>query len=251
MGECEICAVCQEQIPNMEESMMWPSCHHKLHTTCALQLAQYDVRCPVCRCSSVPRRQSHFVLRLREALTTLFDDDLHVRGHAVPGNHHIFVLDPSQPDVAFPPRPPAVASDAPADANPNVETTAVTEALTEVSTSPHLVEQEVARIRRQYMQRRRCVLRGDTRLSDVDKRRRDNEREMTRLDKDLVRRWSQVQRDAWRDDDELKGLRKQYNLARNRFNRARRIVEDRVTQVIGPPPEMHIVLQDDDDGGAA
>ena len=44
-----ICPVCLDPIANDEHAIYMPSCKHRLHTGCALNAAQYDARCPVCR----------------------------------------------------------------------------------------------------------------------------------------------------------------------------------------------------------
>lgn len=43
------CPVCIEAVAFGENRMCMPQCGHVVHTTCALNAAQYDVRCPVCR----------------------------------------------------------------------------------------------------------------------------------------------------------------------------------------------------------
>lgn len=46
----DICPICLEAIDtSSKDSLFWPSCNHKVHTLCALNAAQYDVRCPMCR----------------------------------------------------------------------------------------------------------------------------------------------------------------------------------------------------------
>ena len=45
--EGDDCAVCCE--PLSSGTLCLPGCDHRLHVACALTLAQYDSRCPVCR----------------------------------------------------------------------------------------------------------------------------------------------------------------------------------------------------------
>ena len=46
----DVCPICLEQVDaSCNDSLLWPSCGHKVHTLCALNAAQYDVRCPMCR----------------------------------------------------------------------------------------------------------------------------------------------------------------------------------------------------------
>lgn len=51
------CAICYEPMEAAETCAM-PLCGHRLHVACVIQAAQYDVRCPICRCHDpaiVPR----------------------------------------------------------------------------------------------------------------------------------------------------------------------------------------------------
>ena len=41
----DICAICLEEGCNFT----FPGCGHPFHSTCALQMAQYNIHCPVCR----------------------------------------------------------------------------------------------------------------------------------------------------------------------------------------------------------
>lgn len=46
----DICPICLgEMKESCNDSLLWPSCNHRVHTLCALNAAQYDVRCPMCR----------------------------------------------------------------------------------------------------------------------------------------------------------------------------------------------------------
>lgn len=43
------CPICLETIKDTDNTLRMPVCMHKIHTQCALQAAQYDMRCPLCR----------------------------------------------------------------------------------------------------------------------------------------------------------------------------------------------------------
>ena len=45
----ECCAVCQDELAEPSTTLSLPGCGHRFHTVCALNNAQYDARCPVCR----------------------------------------------------------------------------------------------------------------------------------------------------------------------------------------------------------
>ena len=49
MGDQDTCPICLERGVDLR----WPGCGHRFHALCALQMAQYDLRCAVCR--SVPK----------------------------------------------------------------------------------------------------------------------------------------------------------------------------------------------------
>lgn len=51
MEEDEECCICLADVSPAGESafMAFPGCGHRMHVLCALQQAQYRVRCPVCR----------------------------------------------------------------------------------------------------------------------------------------------------------------------------------------------------------
>ena len=44
------CPICFEELGESIENCAMPLCHHKVHVRCLLQAAQYDLRCPICRC---------------------------------------------------------------------------------------------------------------------------------------------------------------------------------------------------------
>ena len=44
-----VCPICLDDLDDAGTTMCMPTCNHRVHTWCALQAAQYDVRCPVCR----------------------------------------------------------------------------------------------------------------------------------------------------------------------------------------------------------
>ena len=50
--EVDLCPICLEPFDRANPSMNMPSCNHALHVRCALSAAQYDVRCPICRCKN-------------------------------------------------------------------------------------------------------------------------------------------------------------------------------------------------------
>ena len=55
------CPVCQDVFTHQDNVCKMPVCHHTIHVSCALNAAQYDVRCPLCRTSDpsiVPKDQA-------------------------------------------------------------------------------------------------------------------------------------------------------------------------------------------------
>lgn len=45
----DVCAVCTGALEAHEPVLRLPGCNHTFHVSCALNFAQYDCRCPVCR----------------------------------------------------------------------------------------------------------------------------------------------------------------------------------------------------------
>lgn len=70
MTDAHVCTVCMENIPEDGTGVTcWPSCGHTFHTTCALQCAQYDVRCPMCRANHPDITQR--IITVTEALQSV------------------------------------------------------------------------------------------------------------------------------------------------------------------------------------
>ena len=42
------CPICLEEV-DPTDALPWPGCGHPMHAICALNHAQYDIRCPICR----------------------------------------------------------------------------------------------------------------------------------------------------------------------------------------------------------
>lgn len=57
MAEVSLCPICLDAI-DADHCLSMPICGHHVHTVCALNAAQYDVRCPVCR-----RKDDRVVIR--------------------------------------------------------------------------------------------------------------------------------------------------------------------------------------------
>lgn len=49
MNDSDLCPVCLDPV-DAENHLAMPGCGHRVHVVCALSAAQYDPRCPVCRC---------------------------------------------------------------------------------------------------------------------------------------------------------------------------------------------------------
>ena len=45
----DVCPICLESLSVSENTLSMPVCGHTVHVSCALNAAQYDTRCPVCR----------------------------------------------------------------------------------------------------------------------------------------------------------------------------------------------------------
>ena len=62
VDDCQVCIMSDDECPVCYESLhscattSYPGCGHRFHVTCMLTFAQYNARCPVCRCEGVEMR---------------------------------------------------------------------------------------------------------------------------------------------------------------------------------------------------
>lgn len=95
---------------------------------------------------------------------------------------------------------------------------------------------------RRYQQRRRRLIRSNARMKTLDQRVRDSEKERTKFATDIRKEWQSAQRQCWQTHVPLVTLRQQYDRARNRASRNRRILDQFVEDAIGAPPSLGVVL---------
>lgn len=103
--------------------------------------------------------------------------------------------------------------------------------------------QQQERIASRHQRRRADVIRTHPSLSKIRNRMRENERLFVKLDKELDRTWSRLQRRMWSEHETVVDMRRQRNRARNRYNADRRKLDARLAPLIGEAPELtvHIV----------
>lgn len=68
MEDEDICPICLEPLDDPEnDSLKMPVCRHRVHVRCALESAQYDARCPLCRNDCITPRRDDSILHRFEA----------------------------------------------------------------------------------------------------------------------------------------------------------------------------------------
>jgi len=268
-GDDDCCAVCLDVL-SQSDTLRWPACAHRLHVQCALQLAQYSPRCPVCRKEAfAPRRRDlsevvgdivqalpppppdggdHLVtVRPRRGPTII--DVRHVVRAPTPALPWPFVGAPTMTGGSPPytARPASTASapalallSPPPDPPPHrplppPRVPAPPSALPSWPSepSPHADD---ARLRRNYQARLRRRVRADADLLDLDRRVREHRRQL----RDVERRLDAMRRARWRvferTDPDLGALRDEQKRARLRCRRAEREWTRLVERVDAPTP---------------
>lgn len=231
--QLDTCAVCLETLSCTGDAVMqWPHCGHPLHAVCALQVAQYDPRCPHCRCTSVPKRQpaasvsSTLESRIREALESVTAT---MEPGTASGDVETRMRDGGVARVVFVEGATAQEPDG----------SIATAVLDLDAVVPDADAVRLARsVRRRYQERRRRVIRSEPRLRALDERQRTNERERNRLLSEVAKEWAVVQRRCWNEHEPLVRLRKEHDRARDRAARARRALQRRVHDAIGEEPAV-------------
>lgn len=200
------CPVCLEDMSSDDPSclMVHPGCKvHCLHVGCALNNAQYDLRCPVCR-------QIHDGAQSRAAKPTLLIHSSAVQGQdALSGS----VLE------ALVARLDATVADEPERSEDDDRT-------------------DIIRAVRSYNSRRARTIRGDARLSELRQKVDRSRRRANELCRELESTWVTMQREAWRSDETITALRRSYQNSRRQHNRWERLLEQALLLRIGGRPAL-------------
>ena len=106
---------------------------------------------------------------------------------------------------------------------------------------PSLEDMAYMRNRRLYMGRRRREIRRDESLLLLNNTIRNEERELTEKINELNRKWNDVVRTSWKDNDDRLCLRREYTRVRDRLARHRRTLNRRLDSIIGEEPIEHEV----------
>lgn len=90
----------------------------------------------------------------------------------------------------------------------------------------------------QYQRRRTNIIRKNPSLQKMRNRMRENERHFSKLDKELDRTWSKLQRRMWMEHETILDIKRRRNKARTRYNVDRRKLDSRLVPLIGDAPEF-------------
>lgn len=191
------CPVCQDDIDDhIDGSLPWPGCGHRIHISCALSLAQYDVKCPICR--RVP-------------------DNVTERVRSTEDHLHDFLAHISSEDVS--------------DLRISVERNDVWLR---------------RRVHRNYMARRRRVLQTHG-LVQLDKQIKQEQRELKSIGDVLNRCWNEklkrAMKDVWKEDAEMKHIKRKYDNARKRLRRKQNRLDGQVIPIIGIHPLENYIYE--------
>ena len=206
--QAQACPVCLEEMSSEDAAclMVHPGCKvHRMHTACALNNAQYALRCPV-------GRQLHDSAQRRAPKpTTLLIHSSAVQGHDALGGSVLEAL------VA---RLDATVADRPEEADeperPN--------------------RADIGRALRSYNSRRVRAIRGDARLAELRGHMDRSRRRANELCRQLEGTWVSMQREAWRSNETIATLRALYKSTRRQHNRWERLLEQALLSRIGGRP---------------
>ena len=207
--QAHVCPVCLDDMSSDDPAciMVHPGCKmHCMHAVCALNNAQYDLRCPVCR-------QLHDGAQQRAAKPTLLIHSSAVQGQdALNGS----VLE------ALVARLDATVVNEPDQAE-------------ELESSDR---SDIVRATRSYNSRRARTIRSDARLSELREKVDRSRRRANELCRELESTWVTMQREAWRSDGTITALRRLYHNSRRQHNRWERMLEHTLLSRIGGRPAL-------------
>ena len=181
MGDCPVCLDTLDSGP----TLAIPGCNHELHVACALTNAQYDSRCPICRCEPpgvAPRNDA-------EIDDDDDDDDdttiylMRINSYGEREDHRVDHLDATERRALY------------------------------------------ERFRREHANARarlRRALRAEPQLAEADRTRRAHERRGVELRRESVRIYEAKCREVWRSDPEIQARRKEWQALRRRELRLKR-----------------------------
>ena len=219
------CAICCETICEHEKEscvLSWPGCGHRFHTACALNSAQYNITCPLCRRQNddMPQRQISIVDCLRTIDPGLADATLAI-DTGEPQLQRIVVR--------------AIDEDQQVESTPTLSTIDIGS----LSTLREFYENRARTVaRNNYMARRRRLLRRTPSLMALDLTVRNEYRLLVDKTNEINRAWAEVLRVAWREDAGICKLRDEYTRVRTRLARHRRSLRLRLEEVLGEEPEL-------------
>ena len=183
-------------------TMTHPACQHRFHTACALNFAQYDLRCAVCRGLHESATQ-----RVHKSTVVVHRSEF----EAADASNALEALI-ARIDTVLPwRRDPAPVSQEDVDA---------------------------AREMRRYNARRTRAIRNDPELQNIRNIVSQSRVDVNLICGQLESEWAHLQRSAWRNHPAVCALRKQYTNKRRKYNRWTKRLESELEARIGQRPSV-------------
>ena len=217
-GMPNVCVICCDSMES-REVLKWPGCCHEFHSSCALNAAQYDVRCPLCRhtCDDIiPRKYT-----LIDALEQMFQGPVRVAAENQP------------PAVTVQTSPSGIAI---VDMMP---------ANVDFAQRQNDTRREFLRTMRSYAARRRRVVNGNPRLMELRTKIKCEERELAEHDKRMCDTWRERSNSLW-NADEFTSLRREHTRLQRRLTRHRLAMRRHLEGIIGEEPVEHASEEEND-----
>lgn len=197
------CPVCLEVMQDDATMLRHPGCGHAMHTVCALNAAQYDVRCPLCRgahadlkprCEDEEEGQGSTTVVMRAAISRASMELL----------REVVARE---------------GFELPADDDDDEE-------------------EERLRARRRWSGRKQRLLRARPDLRDLSERMRGEQRAVRAERASLDRLWARKERALWAEDEEVGEARERCRRLARRASRLKCRLERLLEAHIGPPPPV-------------
>ena len=106
----------------------------------------------------------------------------------------------------------------------------------EIYTNLEQLVHEHERSMRQYNQKRCRVIRQNSKLYSLREQLKRERRLMVESDKRLDQTWLRIQRDIWKNNTDLVGLKKERRVHQNRANYLYKKLEAKLEETVGPRP---------------
>jgi len=202
------CVICCEPMPEDErERLVWPTCNHVFHKVCAMNACQYSIKCPLCR-----HEDTTFTARQITLLDVLREYDSSIPDNV---NHVIIQTEPHE----------------------NNETASFLDLNHRLQESLDSYENSM-RNRRNYMTKRRKIIKSDKQLTILNEVIKKDERFMKEITKDLSNTWSDFMKREWKNNKDICIKKKEYIYRRDKLARHKRELKKKIESQIGPVPEL-------------